>query len=215
MTEENLELKQTSEAPTEEKDLNEEQADPDVQEEESIDYAAELAKVKEDRDNYKKGMLSAKDENKKLKEGGDPDNEEVKELRNELDSFRKDLTKNTFGEVLANVSDNIDEQELIKHHYNNSLKKTGFSKEAIANDLRTAKLLANRKKLEKENEELKTTIINKNGISNSSLGTNRSRKTVDNTKLTPAEEKIFNRVNSKRVARGEKPMTKKEILTNN
>ena len=210
MKEKELELKQPSEAPTEEKDLKqEEQIDPDVQEEEEIDYAVELAKAKEERDNYKEGMLSAK---QKLKDGGNED--EVSELKAELDSFKKDLTANAFEDTMLSMSENADERELIKHHYDNSLKKTGYTKEAIANDLQTARLLANRKKIERENKELRTAIINKTGVTNNGVGSNRSKPTSDHTKLNPAEQRLFDRTNANRVNRGEKPLSKKEFINN-
>ena len=76
-----------------------------------------------------------------------------------MTSVRTDLAADTIESALEDLSANVDERALIKHHYDNSLQKTGFSRQAIMQDLLNAKLLANQKSLSKERAELSAALM--------------------------------------------------------
>jgi hypothetical protein len=203
----------------EETSKNEESTEENV-----IDYKAELERVRVERENYKKGMLKAKSENKELKakqtgrddiEDGWGDeyvnqeeliNKKVEEIisKKSKDIFLE-LTNERANEILESLSDNKDEQELIKYHYEHTINPSGN----IRKDLQDAKLIANRSKLLKENSELKLSLKAKDSIRNSSLGTqvNTNKTTRDEKELKNLQEearltgdmKLWARVLEKRI----------------
>ena len=189
-----------------------------------IDYRAELEKVKQEKENYKQGLLNAKQELKKLKKGGDDDEDEeidqeaiidarVKQAVEEnLQILRKDVFEVTVNNFLDTLSANADEKELIRFHYENSIKQSGTSASDIKRDLENAKLMANRNKLLAENSALKDAIIAKNSITSAGVGASASREPLTQVKLSPADQALLTRVNARRVARGEKPLTAQEIV---
>lgn len=178
--------------------------------EEGVDYKELLEKLTKERDNYKEGLLSLK---KRIKEGGN--DVDVSDLVEEkLNEFKKEITKTTFEELLEKTSDDEDERALILYHYENSIKQTGFDKKSIASDLETAQLLANRKKIEKENNEMKLSLKNKSQITNSGVGSNRAEKSLPAIRLTTAEQGLLDRTNVLREKRGLKPLTAREFIQN-
>ncbi len=163
------------EAPTEqeialESEGSEGAADPEESTE--IDYVAALAKAQENAENYKKGMLNAKDELKKKK---NIDPEELVKVIGEvfdkkLESFQGVLTKNTFENTLASLTSNKAKQDLIKFHYENSIVKSGTDPQSIANDLENALLIADKKIFIKEKKELAIAANNRSQIGNTGMG---------------------------------------------
>ncbi len=213
MTEVNEELNNETTAPESKEELNtapnaEEPNAPEVQEGE--DYKAELERVTQERDNYKEGLLVTKDKLKKEKEKTSPTPPElnIDEIK---DSIRQDAVDDTIEDVLDGLSTNEDEKKLIKHHYSR-LQKTGYSKTNIIKDLEDAKLLANSKKIFRENEELRNSSISRQSISNSGAGSSIRRDYEPDVKLTPAEEMVMKRVNANRVSQGLDPISAKEAL---
>lgn len=210
------ELKPSSDAP---KDGEEELKQEDTQAPEGqVDYKAELEKIKQERDNYKQGMLNAKE---RLKENRGDDNEIDEDKFNRLvdekiNSLRGDINLATVDTILSNLSTNPDEQALIKEHYNSSIVKTGSSIDAIKSDLQNAKLLANRSKILNENNELKEALISKNTISSGMSGSNMDKPSLDaDVKLSHTERVLFERTNQRRLRRGEKALTEQEFVGNN
>jgi hypothetical protein len=108
--------------------------------------------------------------------------------------IKREMSEATIEEELSRVSSNLDEQALIKFHYENSIKQSGFTRSAIQQDLARARLLANEKKLTIENEELKEALKAKNSTGNASQGSNQD-KTVpeDEPNLTPQERSLMKR----------------------
>jgi hypothetical protein len=212
------ELKPSSDAP---KDGQEElkKEDPNAPEGQ-VDYKAELEKIRQERDNYKEGMLKAKGKLKEKKEE-DEDEEDNDEKINKLvdekvNSLKVEFNSVTVDSLIDSISTNPDEKNLIKEHYENSIVKSGSSLDAIKRDLENAKLIANRSKIYNENKELKEALIFKNTVSSGMSGSNFDKEDGSpDPKLSPTEKTLFDRTNQRRINRGEKPLTVKEFVGNN
>lgn len=148
--------------------------------EEVVDYKAELeleraahAKTAGDRDNYRTGMLSAKDQ---LKKKGVKKDEEIEDEDSEMSAedirinelvdsrisaLEKKTDLNTFDSMVGDYTDNSDEQALIKFHFENSVGQAGSIRDRIEN----AQLIANKKVLLKQNSELRRAVENGSGVS--------------------------------------------------
>lgn len=150
---------------------------PVVQPEEVVDYKAELEKAQKDRDNYKQGLLDAKDILKGKGVITDPEDiakivdEKVKEG---ISQFTLNFSKSTVDSTLASLSSSEDERKLIQYHYENSIVKSGLDPQSVRNDLENAKLLANKKALFKEAQEMKIALNHKQGISTTGQGSGHS-----------------------------------------
>ena len=175
-------------APTEQEENKKDvQPAPVEQSEESkpeVDYVAELGIAKSKLEKAGNTIEKIKKENKELKNDDDDEyidyQEEInKQVAKKMDSVRADLSEDTIESTLEDLTVNVDERALIKHHYDNSLQKTGFSRQAIMQDLLNAKLLANRKTLSKENSELKAALSAKESTGNSSRGANLDKANID------------------------------------
>lgn len=152
------------------------------QEEVVIDYAKELQdslqreeKLKEERDNYKKGMLLAKG---KLKSEENTDEEAniedrvQKAVNMAIEPLKQIISKPVIDTIIDSFTDNPDKKQLIKFHYENSIKHTGTTPEAIKEDLENALLIADKKALAKKVKELSLSVANRSTISNNSQGSN-------------------------------------------
>lgn len=183
----------------------------------SVDYKAELEKEKKRREQAEFVIESLKKEKKEKdsgKEGqGEADDKTVdveKIIEQKLEKFKLEAVGNNVQSILGQISATPEEAELIKHHYENTIKRSGYSTNDILNDLTRAKLLANEKKIIAENEELKK-----------ALGSRDTRKSPDtsrgddfnkgSTQLSSDEEKLV----ASAVARGyKKEDVVKKILAN-
>jgi hypothetical protein len=171
-------------------------ADPNAPEgeedEPEVDYAAELeaeraarTKAEQERDNYKIGLINAKKKLKGDKPKSDDEGEEEEEGEEEgledavtkaVDKRLQALTQDTIDETLTELSSDPDEQKLIMFHYENTINKTGYSKRSIRADLENAQLLANRKKILKENREVKRALKTKQTLKkNAADGSNQDK----------------------------------------
>jgi len=177
-----------------------------------IDYKAELERVKAERDNYKNGLLTEKLKRKDLEreEEIDDDDEESGSVKAIV---QKELSKIKTKEMLSSISDNPDEQALILEHYNNSINKSGYTDDKIVSDLLKAKALANAKKLERDNQRLQDSIKASATQSSTSVGgSNQSKHEIDKPyELNDIDKKIIENYNRRRIKRGEKPLSKREI----
>jgi hypothetical protein len=214
------EVKKDQPASTDQPEVEKEDAEPTAvpdasqgetktDEEEGIDYKAELVRLAQERDNYKEGMLIAKaklKESPKVKEeeeepAGQPAEEEVYKkaqeiAKAEVNTVVQQLTQDTFDEELNGLTSDPDERELIKFHYENSLQKSGYSRKAIKSDLETAQVLANKKKLTKQISEMRQTMRTKQTITNSGMGSNQDKPDVTDQapkKLSEADRAFMQR----------------------
>ena len=164
-----------------------------------IDYAAELEKAQSKLEKAGNTIEKIKKENKELKIDDDEyivyheeiDKQVEAKVAETMNSVRTDLASDTIESTLESLSANVDERALIKHHYENSLKQTGFSRQAIMQDLQNARLLANRQTLSKENTELKAALTAKASTGNSSRGANLDKANI-NKPMKPVSEMTRN-----------------------
>lgn len=164
-----------------------------------VDYAAELEKAQSKLEKAGNTIEKIKKENKELKIDDDEyivyheeiDKQVEAKVAETMNSVRTDLASDTIESTLESLSANVDERALIKHHYENSLKQTGFSRQAIMQDLQNARLLANRQTLSKENTELKAALTAKASTGNSSRGANLDKANI-NKPMKPVSEMTRN-----------------------
>jgi len=156
-------------------------------EESEIDYKAELERVKallEVKDNRlikaEHKIVELKKESEESEEEPSDDNDPYgvqdivkREVERITNSLKQELVGDVIDEELNRLSDSPDEKELIKYHYNNTIKSSGTNRKAIQEDLRSAYLLANQKKFLKENEELKAAIKSEASKSKGGTGSNQ------------------------------------------
>lgn len=167
-------------APTDQEALENDESDgaTDSEEDTDIDYKAELARVTEEKENYKNGMLAAKDKLKNKKPSIDP--EEIARIvgeavQKEVQTLTGMFTKNTLETSIASMTSNKAKQDLIRFHYENSIVKTGTDPQSLKNDLENALLIADKKALLKKNQELEVANQNRSQMQNSSQGSSQKQ----------------------------------------
>jgi hypothetical protein len=208
---ESQDLKQDIVLGEELKDSESESEDSVVEEseEEEVDYAAEyerlqkeLEKTKRDKDNYHKGMVKAQAEARKSKvevyeplerEDVDLKEEVSKMLDKKLGSFQSEMVANHVETSLRDSSGNLDEQKLIRYHYENTLQKSGFTRDAIERDMTMAKLLANQSRYKQENEELKAAAIAQKTLQRTAHSSGQKKQPEITPTLTSEEAKLLQR----------------------
>lgn len=168
----------------------EESQAPEIQEE-VVDYSAELEKVKGERDNYKQGMLDAKDILKGKGIVTDPD--DIKKLIDDgvnerLSQFTSNFAKSTVESTLTDLSSSDAEKELIRFHYENSVIKSGLDPASVRNDLENAKLLANKKTFFKEAKEMKIAMSHKANMSPTPMGSSQESPEIKNDSFFTSEQ---------------------------
>lgn len=153
---------------------------------------AEKAKLAAEKENYKQGLMAAK---KREKQGaresdeGDSEDERLDEskildrIEEKFAVLERDTVATNIASVLASMSSDSDERKLILHHYQNSIQRSGISPEAVLADLETAKFLANRRRKERDAQEIERIAVNKTTVSGTSAGTNQDRQTKGNMSL--------------------------------
>ena len=166
----------------------------------NIDYKLELERIKQERDNYKQGMLNAK---KELKQGrGNNDQEGDSDLENRIlnkisslleDNQQKVQVQSSVENMVNQLTSDVNEQELIKYHYNNTVNRSGVTAEAIKADLENAWVLANKRKLEIQNKELRETLKAKNTL-NVNRSTPGQKVKENNVQLSLKEENMLKKL---------------------
>lgn len=172
-----------------------------------IDYEAELRRAEAERDNYKQGMLNAKDELKRRKAAVEPaepvqaDEPSAIDLirqavREEVAPLRTEMLTDTVANLVGGITNNPAEQKLVLFHYHNTINKSGTSKDAIIRDLQMAQAIANQGRLRKERDEALLAAKNKQGLRNTSMGANQNQAEPDvlsSVKFTVAEMELIQR----------------------
>lgn len=146
----------------ESKTHEEEDTQDDSLEESGVDYKAELERERAWREREK--ILREKAEKKivklkKTQKRNDEDSGEESDSSDNLvekvaERIRQENSKELIDEILEEISSNSNERDLIEFIYENKIVKSGFTRKSIVEDLTAAKILANRKKIERENKEL-------------------------------------------------------------
>jgi len=173
--------------------------DVEVDEQSSSDedfYARKLqeenAKLLEERENYKQGMLAAK---KKLKDVQTVDVEAIKEsLQREMDEklegFKKEMVGDIEADVISSNSSSEAEAKLIKFHLDNTFKRTGFDKTSIASDVAKAKQLINAERVAVESSEIKEAMKSR-ATTETNPGGSGVKLQSDTKKYSEAEKKFL------------------------
>ncbi|MHA1541421.1 MAG: hypothetical protein ACTSQH_00420 [Candidatus Hodarchaeales archaeon] len=218
------ELKPEADAP-EAKEEELKQDNPNAPEDKNVvDYKAGLEKAQSERDNYKQGMLNAKDELKKTKDGEGikpaPTDSNIEEtvsklVSEEVNKLLGDINNSSMENILDSISSNEDEKALIKDIYQNKIIHSGVSASEVRADLENAKLMANKSKIINENEELRNSLRAKNSMTIGGGSNTEKPDIVDNVKLSPADDVLFQRGNLRRVARGDKALTEQQFMSGN
>lgn len=160
-----------------------------------IDYKAEAESLRTQLKKAEHTIVEEKEKNKPaspVEVDIDHITETVKKSLEEgfdkkLESARLEFAKDVLEAELERSSSNADERELIKLHYENSIRKTGFDRSSILRDIANAKALANSKKLENTLKEVRAaTLSDKTKATGSSSS---QFIETNNVTLTPAEEK--------------------------
>jgi hypothetical protein len=96
--------------------------------------------------------------------------------------------KSAYDNAVKSVSTSESEEKLIRFHLENSIKPTGN----IEEDIESAKLLANRKKILKTNEELARSLRVRSTIQTAPSFSGSKTATEDKPELSAAEKKLLN-----------------------
>lgn len=172
--------------PTEEnvenvEEIQEESTEVDEQEEESteepeVDYDGELEIRQNKRDHNKKGYEMRKGSDKPSDDEEKESNEEMmrRVIREERLTDQKSYSHDVLSTELGKIT-NESERKLVEDYYNNTIRQSGTSSEAIISDIALAQILANRPRVNRENKELKVALKNREGMSKGDGGSNQDK----------------------------------------
>jgi hypothetical protein len=170
---ENEEQKDVNLAPEEgEKKVDESEAAPaseDKKEDGAVDYKAELEKVQArlKKAEFKLTQKDIEERKAKKSEGSeDEDDSGALDIRQQILSakeeakleLKREMAADTIQSELSKYADNPARQELIKFHYENTIKQSGFSREAIISDIELAAALADRSTSQKKIDEIQKAV---------------------------------------------------------
>jgi len=159
---ENLEeeLEQTNEVEADDEPADEDVVKQEVQDEYEQELQALQAKI-----DKKDEIIAHKNraiESLKHKPNQDAVLSEIKAIRekaeSEINQMRQVLFSDIVDEEIAKVSLSDSEKNLIKFHFENSVKLNGYSREAVRDAVATAKLKANEKKILSRMEEMSAAL---------------------------------------------------------
>jgi hypothetical protein len=162
---------------------------PAVAPKQDVDYAqllaveqAKSAKLAEEAENYKRGMLKAKgktvdEQESEEKTVGDLVKEEIQKG---MAPILQSMTRNTLETALNSVSSNPDEQKLIQFIYDNQIIHSGNDAESIKRDLENAQAIANKQKLKVASSEIKLAKQNMTQMPNQSGSSSEGQEVKDN-----------------------------------
>ena len=191
---------------------SEDESSAEGNEEGAFDYNAELERLQEENENFKKGLYAAKDKLKKIareqkeqeaeQQYDDTDDTSTLELmkkealqaaREEIASFKREIVLESIDSSIDKLTNNKAEHDLIKYHYENTINHSGYSKESIMQDLGRARLLANEKRLLREKDELVQSLKAKGSLSDSAIGPSQKHQETDMPKLSPEDLALLKR----------------------
>lgn len=174
-------------------------AEPE-KEEGSIDYAAELEAVTAERDNYRTAYLNEKDKGGKGKAkpqtqgedddeptGDEPEGTDVRDI------IRDERRAEYVDEISSELTENDAERRLIIHYYANVIKQSGSSRSDVRNDLETARVLANRKRVERQRKEVTAAAEAANGRETAGGGGQRPEGDAGTQKFSDADRALLDR----------------------
>jgi hypothetical protein len=110
------------------------------------------------------------------------------------EKMRGELVSGEVEAALKEVSTDSTEQELIRLIYENRLKKTGYSRVAIMDDLVNAKIIANREAVLRQNQELRESLKSKLTLNSSANYSNATRRSKGKEpQINDKERKLLER----------------------
>ena len=174
-----------------------------VEEKTEVDYEAELARLEKERDEAINGKKKAEDKIVQLKRDGKnkvetegfeedaPDESDVneiveKKISEEREKLRRELAQDSLEAEFEKISD-PKERQLVQFHYENTIRTTGISRQAIRNDVERARILANAAKVKKTISEVAESAKAKATTRSVSAGNNQDIEPVENTNLSQAD----------------------------
>jgi len=176
---------------------NETNSDVDYYKAELERIKAENERTKADANNYREGLLALKDKLKNSKEDGGKKNEDLdsfrEELKAELENFKSGYVSDIIADNINQISTDQNEAELVKYHYENTIVRSGTSKEAIKQDIARAKLLANEGKIKREFEEIRRAFESEQTKERSSDWGSQRTSPGQEISLNSAEKEIVER----------------------
>ena len=153
-----------------------------------VDYEAELAIEKKRREGAEQKIVDMK---KQSKDGVDVDIDTIVEEK--VNAKMQDSATDLLADVLTGIT-NEKERNLVKYHYENSIKPTGFTTLAIQKDVARARLIANEGKIAKENSEMKIALKAKHSTGNACMGSNQDKTSFEQEpNYSPADKKLMER----------------------
>jgi hypothetical protein len=169
----------------------------DAEKNDKIDYAAELEKAQTRISQAEHTIVELRKKKEPVTEEPSVEEDVVDQKISEgFSKIQQQLASTAIASTLASLSDDPDERKLILFHYQNSIKTTGITPDAILTDLENAKILANRRKLIRENSEIKRAVIAKNNTTGAGAGSNQDKQEVEaqpTVKVTAAEAALLAR----------------------
>lgn len=173
---------------------------------EDVDYKAELNRITSERDRYKsEASQKGRDLRELRKEKRETQPESVEEttgleiesiVKKQLNAIDRRNVQDTIEDSLEDMISNPDERDLVRSIYENDLNPSGHTKRAIKEDIRKARLLANRSKYEADVEkQIRKSVAETEAIKNSSTSVRskvKDEKSSTEPRLTK-EEKEFQR----------------------
>ena len=162
---------------------------------EHIDYKSQFEEEKARREKAEAVLrrLHDKGRDDNEDEEGQPDlSEQVRSiLATELDErfgkLSSELRAEKLEALIAKSASDLEEAKLIRYHYDNSIRQSGD----LVLDIENAKVLANKKRLESQVEEMKAAAVSKETASSGSGIGRKPTQQEESIKLTLVDEKII------------------------
>jgi hypothetical protein len=167
---------------------------PAVEQPNEIDYKAELSAAKNhNRSGYE--MRKGKDVQENTAETGIDTQQAIDEAANRaalaaVKAFKEQSAEGTVSELLNGIT-NPDERALVEHHYRNTIRTSGMDRSAIANDIQSARAIANAGRILKENSELKVAVQNRTGLASTPAGASQPVITPTNSEWSKEQLDYF------------------------
>lgn len=176
---------------------------------EKVDYKVLLEETKEQLkkaehkiiDLKRNKNVSSKDDDDSDDDGDDDsDRDDVLKLVDEkLNELKQGQVSDTIADTLATMSDDPSERELIALIYEKKLVKSGYSKQNILSDLETARLIANKGRIQKSSKELEAKKKSDQGKHSTNSGSGQRSQDDsyqgDEIQLSRKDQEIMKRFN--------------------
>lgn len=154
------------------------------------DYKLELDAERKRREQAEYALKELrKKKSEELMAGLDLDDRIAKEVEKATATLREEVGRTTLHSSIQKIASSPEEAELILHHYSHSIRQSG----SLLDDLENAKLLANKPRILKENEELRRTLQTPSISKAPSSGAGQKVEEKVTPELTPFEKQLLER----------------------